>query len=67
MPNSKMSMGDHMRCLQCKGVLQASGQEPYRFVCGDCGQNFVAVLQLMPVDPRRPPELPAPEGSDRAE
>lgn len=41
-----------MRCLRCKSTnLMKSGREPYRFVCDDCGQNFHAVMQLVPVEP----------------
>lgn len=66
MPDDKTSMGASMRCLLCKSVLQASGQEPYRYVCSSCGQNFIAVFQLMPVDPLRPPQLQGPEEDDHA-
>lgn len=46
-----MSTG-HMTCLRCRGVLHPSGQEPHRFVCSKCGQNFLAVFQIIPVPPR---------------
>ena len=42
-----------MRCLRCRNVLHQSGREPYRFVCSSCGQNFIAVMQLVPVDSSR--------------
>lgn len=44
-------------CLQCKSRLEPSGQEPYRFVCPCCGQNYVLVAQLVPTEPLRPPAL----------
>ena len=47
-----------MLCLRCRGHLAPSGQEPHRFICEKCGQNFLAVMLLIPVDPVRLPALP---------
>lgn len=39
-----------MRCLRCKGTeLMRSGREPHRLICNGCGQNFLVVMQLVPV------------------
>lgn len=48
-----------MRCSGCRAQLVPSGQEPTRFICEACGQNFQAVMHLVPVEPlnRRPPPL----------
>jgi len=36
-----------------------SGREPYRYVCSDCGQNFMAVMKLVPVaSNQESPQLP---------
>jgi len=52
-----------MRCSKDRASLIQSGQEPHRFVCEVCGQNYLAVMQLVPVEPLRrlqlPPETPA--------
>jgi len=48
----------HLRCTHCRGLLAASGQEPYRVICDKCGQNFFVVLRVEPVDPLRTNELP---------
>jgi hypothetical protein len=40
-----------MRCM-CGSDLVPSGQEPHRFVCSKCSQNYLAVMQLVPVPPR---------------
>jgi len=53
-----------MRCIQCRGLLQPSGQEPHRFVCEKCGQNYLAVFQLVAVEPARRPLLGEPERGD---
>ena len=53
-----------MWCTQCRGHLVSSGQEPHRFVCEECGQNFLAILQLVPVEPARRPLLT--EGDESA-
>jgi hypothetical protein len=66
MPDNLPRPEAHMRCLHCKHPLEASGQEPYRYVCSACGQNFVAVMQLVPVEPLRPLQLPAAEEPGRA-
>lgn len=47
-----------MKCLVCSGTLERSGQEPQRLICCVCGQNFLAVLRLVPVEPLRRLELP---------
>jgi len=44
-------MQDFIRCLKCKGRLVPSGVEVHRYVCSDCGQEYHAVLQFVPVDP----------------
>jgi hypothetical protein len=49
-----------MCCLRCRGLLLPTGQEPHRFVCEHCGQNYLVVLQLVPVDPLRPLALTDP-------
>lgn len=46
-----------MKCLRCKGVLEQSGGEAYRFVCRGCGQNFIATMQLVPVAPKKERKL----------
>ena len=46
-----------MVCLRCRHALVPSGQEPHRFVCSDCGQNYFAVMQLVPTEPLRLPAL----------
>ena len=61
-----------LRCLRCKGWLEPSGREPYRFICPDCGQHFMAVMQLVPVDSvdrREAPQLESSvaEGSPRTD
>ncbi len=39
-----------MRCTHCpNGDLERSGQEPHRYVCSACGQNFFLVMRLEPV------------------
>jgi hypothetical protein len=43
-----------MRCNGCGSDLAPSGQEPHRFICTKCGQNYLAVMQLVPVPPRPP-------------
>ena len=47
-----------MICTLCKGCLEVSGQEPYRYICSKCGQNFILRMELLPVEPLRPRELP---------
>lgn len=54
-----------MRCSGCRGQLEPSGQEPSRFICSDCGQNFHLVMQLVPVEPLHRPALL--ESGDNAE
>jgi len=39
-----------MRCLRCKSVCQSSGREPHRVVCQGCGQHYLVVMQLVPVE-----------------
>ena len=46
--------GGVMRCLRCKGMLERSGQEPHRYECIKCRQNFILIMQLIPVDSDRP-------------
>ena len=54
-----------MLCLRCRGHLAPSGQEPHRFVCEKCGQNFLVVMSLVPVDPVRLPALPEAADAER--
>lgn len=42
-----------MRCERCKDLLASTGQEPYRFECVSCGQNYFLTFRLEPVEPRR--------------
>ena len=49
-----------MRCLRCRGRLEKTGREPYRFACGACGQNYMVVMQLVPVDAGKVPLLESP-------
>lgn len=57
-----MSDDNLVVCPRCRGRLQASGLEPQRLICEKCGQNYMFVLQLVPVEPARP--LMLPEGDD---
>lgn len=41
-----------LRCERCKGNLASTGQEPFRYECVSCGQNFFLTLRLDPVEPR---------------
>lgn len=53
-----------MRCTKDRAFLVPSGQEPHRMVCEACGQNYLVVMQLVPVEPLRRvplPELPSAE------
>jgi hypothetical protein len=43
---------DFIRCLKCRGQLDPSGVEVHRHICRECGQNYLAVLQFVPVPPR---------------
>lgn len=49
-----------MRCLRCRSYLQRSGHEPHRLECSGCGQNYYAVMQLVPIEAPLPllPEVP---------
>jgi predicted nucleic acid-binding Zn-ribbon protein len=44
-----------MRCTRtgCGGVLGQSGQEVFRMICGQCGQNYFVRLVLEPVEPKQ--------------
>jgi len=56
--------GGLMRCTKDRAFLVQSGQEPTRFVCEACGQNYMVAMQLVPVEPLRrvpPQELPIAE------
>lgn len=57
-----MTEGGLMRCLRCKGTLERSGKEPYRYICSKCGQHYFLQMQLVPVAP--PHETPLLEGCD---
>lgn len=46
-----------MCCLRCRGRLVPTGQEPYRFECERCKQQYNAVFQLVPVDSKPEPLL----------
>jgi hypothetical protein len=44
-----------MRCTRTgctTGMLGPSGQEPYRLICGQCGQNYFVKLTVEPVEPK---------------
>lgn len=63
MPGSDRPSG-LMRCTVCKGMLNSSGREPYRFICADCGRHFFVTLQIVEVpssDARSLPILPGGE------
>jgi hypothetical protein len=53
----------NMICLRCRGDLVGSGQEPHRHICSLCGQNYLAVFQLVPVEPLR--QLGLTDGTER--
>ena len=53
-----------MFCTRCKGALEPSGSEPHRHICKECGQNYLLVMQLVPVAPMR--ALMLPEKDDDA-
>lgn len=38
--------------------MHRSGREPYRIICGGCGANYHAVMQLIAVPPADWPESP---------
>ena len=66
MPDDSPSPVSLMRCSSCRNQLSVSGQEPHRFICSGCGQNFHLVMQLVPVEPlRRPPMLGSGEDAER--
>jgi hypothetical protein len=56
--------GPLMRCISCRSFLMQSGEEPHRFVCSTCGQNYHLTVRLEPVAPLR--RLALPEGGDGA-
>ena len=43
-----------MVCPQCRARLVTSGQEPNRYICEKCGQDFLLCMTLVPVPPARP-------------
>jgi Zn finger protein HypA/HybF involved in hydrogenase expression len=45
--NSKFNMA---LCLRCRGILEQSGREPYRFICPECKQHYFLIMQLVPVE-----------------
>lgn len=49
-----------MRCTRtgCVGVLGQSGQEVFRMICGQCGQNYFVRLVIEPVEPKAQNILP---------
>lgn len=54
-----------MRCIRTgctTGMLGPSGQEPYRFICGKCGQNYFVKLTVEPVEPKQIPLILPPVG-----
>lgn len=65
MPEEHVETG-MMRCTADRSILVQSGQEPHRFVCDVCGQNYMVVMQLVPVEPLRRLQLP-PENPTSAE
>jgi len=64
--NDSKNRVSFMRCLRCKGSVLASGSDPTRHTCEDCGQNYRMVLRLEPVDPPRPDTLPLLPESESA-
>lgn len=48
-----------MRCTRtgCAGVLGQSGQEVFRMICGQCGQNYFVRLVIEPVEPKSAPNI----------
>jgi hypothetical protein len=62
MPGETPDSGPLMRCSVCHSFLTQSGQEPHRFVCPKCGQNYHLIVNLVPVDPLR--RLALPEGEN---
>jgi hypothetical protein len=40
------------------GVLGQSGQEVFRMICGQCGQNYFVRLVIEPVEPKAQNILP---------
>ncbi len=65
MPPNNSDAGGLMRCTKDRAFLVQSGQEPTRFICEAGGQNYMVVMQLVPIEPLRrvplPPELPSAE------
>lgn len=48
MPNQD----SRIRCLRCSSLrVEASGFDASRHVCSDCGQHYMMVMQMIPVDP----------------
>lgn len=44
-------VGVHIRCLRCSSSkVEATGSNATRYVCSDCGQNYVVVIHIVPVD-----------------
>lgn len=56
-----------MVCLRCRGALEPSGSDPCRHICTDCNQNYLLVLQLVPVKPIYRPLLLASSEDDVAD
>ena len=55
-------------CLapRCRGPLESSGSEPYRFICSVCGRNYFLIVSLQEVPPLRRLELPESGGEGGA-
>jgi hypothetical protein len=44
-------VGDHIRCLRCSSPkVEATGSNATRYVCSACGQNYVMIMNMIPVD-----------------
>ena len=65
MTTKNSEAGGLMRCTKDRALLIQSGQEPTRFICELCGQNYMVAMQLVPVEPLR--RVPLPELPPSAE
>jgi hypothetical protein len=51
-------LGGYIKCLRCKGRLESTGISPDRLECSECGQNYLVVIQMVPVEKRSRNLLP---------
>ena len=43
--------GSCIRCLRCSSLkVEATGSDATRYVCSGCGQHYVMVMHMVPVD-----------------